>query len=258
MNDLRALQRAFQRSVLEHDADILAVIAETEQVAATTRIEIYRDAYRLRLTDALGSNYPRLRQLIGEDAFASLAEGYIDAHPSRYASVRWIGDALGSELAHSLPSKPWLAELARWEWAIAAAFDAPDVRPLSLDCMKQFASEDWPQLRFEFHPSLQKLRMQTNAPALFKALSEEREAPASARTEGAGGEWIIWRQEITPCYRSLDASEAAALETLLENGTFESMCTALCDWHTAEEASLQAARLLRCWFDEELVCNVVL
>lgn len=255
MSELADLQRAFQRGVLQDDPEILHVIAESDSVSAGTRMGIYREAYRLRLVEALGSNYPRLRQLVGEHAFATLAEGYVAAHPSRYASIRWIGEALHSELARSFASKPWLAELARWEWAIAAAFDAPDLQPLTIERMKDFSSEDWPQLRFEFHPSLQRLRMQTNAPALFKALSEDGDAPAPS-TARSNAEWIIWRQQITPCYRSLDASEAAALDTLLAQGTFESMCTALCDWHAPQDASLRAATLLRRWFEEDLVCNI--
>ena len=64
-----------------------------------SRLRIYADAYRLRLTDALAHNYPCLQQLLGAEAFAALAQRYLDEHPSTSVSVRWFGHQLAAELS---------------------------------------------------------------------------------------------------------------------------------------------------------------
>src|SRR5690606_13210963 len=124
MTTLATLQASFQRHVLGHEERFSDRIATPPAGSAEERIAIYRDAYRIRLREALASNYARLESLLGEAAFAEIADAYIEAQPSTFRSIRWFGDALPALLEAALPAKPWLAELAQWEWAIAAAFDA--------------------------------------------------------------------------------------------------------------------------------------
>ena len=255
MTTLATLQASFQRHVLGHEERFSDRIATPPAGSAEERIAIYRDAYRIRLREALASNYARLESLLGEAAFAEIADAYIEAQPSTFRSIRWFGDALPALLEAALPAKPWLAELAQWEWAIAAAFDAVDAAPLTAAHLSGLAPTDWPNLRFGFHPSVRCLRLRTNAAHLFDALAHDAEVPAPEVTSESS--WLISRRGLTPRYRSMHASEARALRTLLEGGTFEEMCTTLCEAHAAREIALHAAQLLRGWIDEELVCNFV-
>lgn len=252
MSALADTQRDFQRHVMHGDASIVRAVNETADVPVATRLGIYSDAYRIRLRDALANNVPRLEELLGADEFSAIAWPYIDAHPSRFTSIRWFGDRLAESLDRSHASEPWLAELAQWEWAIAAAFDEQDAAPLSPQALGAVSPEDWPGLTFEFHPSLQRLQMKTNAPALFKALSEEQPVPEPALLEHEQP-WLIWRQELKTQYRSLGANEAAALDAVRAGGTFEQMCDALCAWHADDEVPLQAAGLLKQWMQDGCV-----
>src|SRR5687767_8021590 len=126
---LAELQRDFQRHVMHGHDGIVGAVGGTPAVPATLRLSIYSEAYRLRLTDALASTLPRLQQLVGKDRFAAIASEYIDLSPSSYPSIRWFGEQLPQLLRRSFPEQPWLAELASWEWAIAAAFDGADADP---------------------------------------------------------------------------------------------------------------------------------
>jgi hypothetical protein len=254
---LTDLQRAFQRHVLEQDAALLQYATDTDDAPAKSRAAIYREAYRLRLRDALASNYPRIKQLLGTEAFEQIADAYIDAKPSTFGSIRWFGGELAAELERTLPAQPWLYELARWEWTIATAFDAADVATLSVADLSTIPGDHWPALRFEFHPSVRCLQMRTNAPQLFKALTEDAEVP-QPQVISTQTFWLIWRQKLTTQYRSMPASEAHALNTLLAAQTFEAMCTTLCNWHAPEEIATHAATLLHTWIAEGLVCNAVI
>jgi len=252
--DLVELQRAFQQHVLEGDMQIAGHINSSELIPVAARLAIYSDAYRLRLADALGSNYPRLQQLLGAEAFSLVARQYLDRHPSQNTSVRWFGDQLPEFLCqHSMyASRPWLSELARWEWAVVTAFDSQDRVPLKESALAVIAPSQWPTLRFQSHPSVQILLTQTNAPALFKALAEGVAAPSPTEL-AAPQTWLIWRPEFTPRYRLLPADEAAALQCVLQQETFEAMCDVLCEWHDTTQAAMQAARLLKVWITDAMI-----
>jgi hypothetical protein len=252
---LAKLQRDLQRHVLEGDAAIAAAVNGTPAVPAATRLGVYSNAYRIRLTDALGDNMPNLRAFLGEDGFGAVAARYIDEHPSQFASIRWFGDRLARELERSHPGQPWLAELARWEWALAASFDARDASPIGIDALDTVAPGDWGDLRLEFHPSVQQLDLSTNAQALFKALSGEQSPPAAAILDKPQP-WLLWRQDLKTQYRSLEPDEAAALAAVRGGGTFAEMCEALCEWHEADEVPLLAAGMLKRWIVEELVVGL--
>lgn len=252
---LLELQRDFQRHVMHGHERIIDAVDGTERVPSTLRLSIYSEAYRLRLTDALASSLPRLRQLIGEDEFAALAGEYIDLNPSNQPSIRWFGDRLPLLLRRSFPEAPWLEELACWEWAIAAAFDGADAAPIGADALAAVPPDDWPALRFRFHPSVQCLHMRTNAPVLFKALTAETELPEAVTLEELQP-WLIWREQLTTRYRSLTAEENAALEVARSDGTFEALCEALCGWHDVRAVPAQAASLLKRWVADQMIVGV--
>lgn len=251
MNALAKLQHAVQSFVLEGNASAESQIISSDALSATARLEIYSDAYRLRLIEALASNYPRLKQAIGDDEFDSLALRYIDTQRSRHPSIRWYGDRLAEFVATDRPVEPWLAELAGWEWSVAAAFDARDAETIDVAALATLQHEQWSELRLAYHPSMQRVDLHSNAAALFKALTEDAVPPAPC-TE-ARSTWVIWRQELKTQYRSLTADEAAALDLMHAGASFAEACELLCDWHEAEEVPLRAASHMQRWFHDQLI-----
>jgi len=249
------LQRDLQRHVLTGDAAIAAVINGSAKVPAATRLGVYSNAYRIRLADALGENMANLRTFLGEDEFQSVAARYIDQHPSQFASIRWFGDGLANELERSHAEQPWIAELARWEWSLAASFDAKDAPTVGIDALAAVAPGDWGDLRLEFHPSVQLLELRTNAQALFKAFADEQALPEPALLDRPQP-WLLWRQELKTQYRSLEPDETAALEVVRDGGTFADMCEALCEWHEVDTVPLLAAGMLKRWIVEELIIGL--
>jgi hypothetical protein len=252
--DLASLQRAFQQHVLNGDDAIAQRVASSAAVPASQRLKVYEDAYRLRLVDALAHNYPRLRELLGDEQFNELAQEYLQAHPSSNPSVRWLGDRL-PDFLRERETTPVLSDLARWEWVIAAAFDAPDAAPVDANELAGVAADAWPALKFEFHPSMQLLEMHSNAAAIFKALTETEAVPEPQAQETQT--WLIWRQEFTPRYRSLQSDEATALTTAKNHGSFEDICTSLAASHDEDQVPLRAITLLKTWLGEQLVTGVL-
>jgi len=252
MSGLAKVQHAVQSFVLEGKTGAQSEIASTDTLSATARLGIYAEAYRLRLIEALASNYPRLKQAIGDEEFDSLALRYIDVQRSHHPSIRWYGERLSEFIATVRPVEPWLAELATWEWAVAAAFDGRDAATIDATVLASIQPDEWSALRLVFHPSIQRIDLHSNVTALFKALTEESAAPVP-RSE-ARSAWVIWRQELKTQYRSLTVDEAAVLDSMRAGGSFAEACELLCDWHAAEQVPLRAATHLQRWLHDQLIC----
>jgi hypothetical protein len=63
-----------QEGILRGDGTILLRVRGAD---AAQRLRIYADAYRLRLVEVLGNDFPVTRDALGEEAFAGFAERYL-------------------------------------------------------------------------------------------------------------------------------------------------------------------------------------
>jgi len=251
---LAQLQRDFQHYLLRGDAAIEAQVVGTARVPVATRLAIYGGAYRSRLGEALESNYPALAKLLGAHDFATLANDYVTAHDSPYFSVRYYGDALPQFLAthEEYAAAPVLAELAQWEWAMTSVFDAADATPLTHAALERIAPQRWAQLRFGWHPSVQRLSLSWNVPQLWQTLTADGERPA-ASLSAAPLPWLLWRQELGSYFRSLGTAEASVLDAARSGWPFGELCELLCSELGDERAPLEAATLLRGW----IACGLI-
>jgi hypothetical protein len=248
MSELRELQSDFQAYVLGAPNTAATRVVDAGRLSADERLQVYADAYRLRLIEALETDFIALRAFLGEDAFNALARAYIDASPSTHYSLRYFGTGFAGFLARTSPyaATPVLAELAAFDWALTNAFDATDDPVLAVDDLATIAPQNWPTLRFHAHSSVARLDLQWNAPAIWCAADSGDTLPAPERAE-TSIPWVIWRQDLSTYFRSLDAHEAYALDALKRGDTFAEICEGLCEWIEPEEAAATAAGLMRQW-----------
>lgn len=248
MSTLADLQGEFQDYLLRGNAAVERHVLGTPRVPLATRLGIYAHAYRSRLADALGSNFPALARLLGESDFATLAAEYVRTHDSPFFSIRYYGDDLANFLgAHEdYAAAPLLAELARWEWLMTGVFDAADTEPLDHERLARVPPGEWAQLRFTLHPSVQRVALHWNVPPIWQALTEERERP-SAELNAAPVPWLLWRHGLSSYFRSLPATEAAVLDAARSGWPFGELCELLCEELGPTAAAAQAATLLRGW-----------
>ncbi|HUJ52849.1 MAG TPA: DNA-binding domain-containing protein [Steroidobacteraceae bacterium] len=256
MSTLARVQGDFQDYLLRGNPVVEKHVIGTARVPVATRLAIYAGAYRSRLADALAANFPALAGLLGEADFRTLAGEYVRAHDSPFFSIRYYGDALAQFLTtrENYAAAPVLAELARWEWAMTSAFDAADVAPLTHERLARLPPEQWAQLRFAFHPSIQRLTLWWNVPQLWQALTDDTERPA-ASLAAEPLEWLVWRQELSTYFRSLPQTEAAALDGARRGWPFGELCELLCEQLGDAAAPAQAATLLRSWVAAGLIVS---
>jgi hypothetical protein len=249
MKSLTRIQEDMQAFLLRGDRDVEAQVVGTQRVPVETRLGIYRHAYAARLVDALRANYPAMAKLLGEGQFDELGHAYVASHDSHFFSVRQYGN----EFSSAMPTD-FLQELARWEWTIADVFDAADAAPVMAASLVGIAPEQWSDLHFSFHPSARRLTLVTNAPQVWKALTDDAEPPAPASLEATT--WLLWRHELRTFYRSLGKDEAQMLDGAVDGTGFGDLCARLCVHCTEDEAPARAAGFLRQWIESGLIVAV--
>jgi hypothetical protein len=93
------------------------------QADALAGLRAYRANAQAIAQRALVAAYPVLAQLLGEEAMAALARDLWLAHPPARGDLAWFGAELPGWLAgiDDFADMPWLADVARLEWAVHAA-----------------------------------------------------------------------------------------------------------------------------------------
>jgi hypothetical protein len=254
---LRQLQRELQSHLLGEPSSIADAIADAPPLSVTDRLSIYRNAYRVRLIEALDDTYPVLHALLGDEVFVALGEEFVSAHPSVHRSIRWYGGELSELLSRCPPyaEQPILAEIALLEWTLAEVFDAADAEPAPRAALSSIDASAWSELRFEFHPSLRRLHLQWNTAAVWQAMSHE-EAPPDPVCADHPVPWLLWRQNLQNYFRSMAADEAAGLDSALRGANFGEICEALAEWLPDDEIPLRAATLLGTWADSGIIVGI--
>lgn len=257
MSDLREVQNAFQAYIKERDPAMLEHVVSTPAATAQQRLEIYAEAYRLRLLETLQVDFPGLHGLLGDTQFEQLGRAYIDACPSRHASIRWYGARLADFLGQQVPysEQPALAELARFEWTQGEVFDAPDAPPVGMDALQAIAPRQWGDLNVQVHPSARVLHLSWNVPVVWQALDAGNTPPALSAAETPTA-WLMWRRELQPHWRSLQADEAWALAQAADGGSFGDICEGLQAWLDSAEIALRAAGFIKQWVTDELLVEI--
>ena len=251
---LRQLQHEFQDYLLNGRQHIASSIVGTPQAGVERRLGVYGEAYVLRLVEALESDFVALRVLLGGD-FTTLCRDYIRDRPSSHHSLRYFGEGLSDFLAARAPYRdsPFLSELAAFEWALIDAFDAADGALVCEADMATVAPGDWPALQFVAHPSLQRLDLHYNAPAVWKAAEQGQESLPDPQHCDVPTAWIVWRKDLATYFRSLDVTEAWALDALRQDQTFAEICEGLCEWIDEANVPVHAVGLLKRWIQDGLI-----
>lgn len=256
---LAALQSAFQAAILAPEpapARLLARFARIDGAPPDARFAIYHEAYRLRLIEALGASYERLRRAMA-GTFVEMAGAFIAAHVSVHRNLRWYGEDLPDFLAATEPwsRRPDLAELAALERNLNIAFDAPDAPALTLRDLAAHDPTSWPDLVFAPHGSARRLEVTTDVLARWHALGAAEAPPEDAPEPPplpAPVSLLTWRQEGQAMVRALPPEEEMMWIEMSRGRSFGQQCTLLAV-HAPDGADARAAGYLGGWIQSDLL-----
>jgi hypothetical protein len=272
--DLARTERLLSE-LIRAPAGVQATLARPGQIALATqlqeavagdaerppqnRLEVYANAYFYRILDCLKEDYAALAAVLGEDFFHDTVVAYLLACPPRHPSIRYVGDRMAQFLAEDerlAPVRerfPFAADLARLEWALQDAFDAPDALAMAIEDVARLAPEDWAGLLLRPDASVRLLELAWPVATLRKAFERDETVPEATSVKADPETVLVFRRSESVSYRLVDADEADALRAVLHGTQFGHVCE-IAALHVGEdEAPGTAARWLARWLADQCI-----
>ena len=156
LSTLRELQRQLQQAVLGGDtAEIIAAI-RGDGLDPAARIGIYRNHFFATFGGLLQGIFPVVCRLVDERFFAYAAHEYLRERPPRSRCLVEFGADFADFLADFEPCKrlPYLADVARFEWALKIAASVREAAPLPRQALTEVPINDAAYIAFRLQPSL--------------------------------------------------------------------------------------------------------
>jgi hypothetical protein len=180
------------------------VIRPSATLLPEERLAIYHDMYLLRMEEALESDYPALKHLLGDDGFRRLVAGYVQSHPSRSYSLNFLGGHLPDYVreAPGLHRRAFGHDLARLEQAVAEVFDAPEEPALSAEATLAVPEKAWEGARLVPIAAFRLLAFRHPVNAYLQSVrDEDHEHPSLRRRDTWAAvyrrQYTVWRQDLT-------------------------------------------------------------
>jgi hypothetical protein len=222
MLSLPELQRRVAAGILGDDNGALADLIRGDGLPFDKRLQIYRNNTLISLTEALKSTFPTVAALVGEPFFAFAAKAFIRDQPPRAPRLSEYGDGFAGFLAGFAPAQslPYLPDVARLEWAVNAAYHAPDDRPLDPRRLAAVPQERYPALAFALRASCRLLRSPYPVDSLWKA--HQPGGSLEGLDVAAGGcNLLVFRPAAEVEFMTLDGAGFAFLTALAGGGKLE-------------------------------------
>jgi hypothetical protein len=172
MPTLLEIQQAVGRSIIAGDDALAAGYVLADGLPPEARLGIYRNNFISTLTAALKLCYPAIHCLVSAEFFEGAARIFIAAEPPRWADLDAYGEGFPQFLAGFPPASalPYLAGVARLEWAVNRALHAPDVEPLDLGRLAAIAHAEHGRVALRPHPSVALLEADHPVDAIWQAV----------------------------------------------------------------------------------------
>ncbi|WP_144210594.1 HvfC/BufC N-terminal domain-containing protein [Shewanella donghaensis] len=264
MSRLAEIQQQFMHYLLAADNDksdseeLTHQISQQQGLSAKHRLQIYANAYRIRLTETMETDHQILGLYLGDDLFDKMAKEYTQAFPSKAKSLRQFCDNLPSFLASDsfFSAHPILADLARFERRLLNAFDAAEAPRADYSELQNIPPQQWPDICLRFHPSVQLFKCKSNAVESWQALKgdEQPKAP-DYQIERY---WLLWRnQQRLTQFESLHQSQFALINGFIEGHNFAQQCELMLNWYEADLAPMKVLQTLQDWFAKGIIRSVI-
>ena len=222
-------------------------------------LEIYRNAYRARLVDALRETYPRTAQWVGEDAFRQAAAHHLIQSPPNSWTLDDAGTGFVAVLEELFAKDAEVAELGWLEWAMHCAFAAADAEPLDHEAFAARASgfdeTDWAELRLAFQPGIASRKVHYCCTALWQALARN-DAPPEPLQLDEPMQLLVWREGLQPVFRLASVQESGFLDLMRGGAGYGAACDALASSIGEEQAVTAAGQWLGRWIADGLVIGL--
>ena len=202
MSLLLELQMRLRRAVLGGDTAGIVTAIQGEGLDPAVRVGIYRHHAFATLGDALQTTFPVVCRLVDKRFFAYAAHEYLREHPPHSRCLVEYGADFADFLARFAPCQklPYLADVARFEWALNIATTVRKTTSLQAETLVAIPPGAAAYIAFRLQPSLSYFASPWPIDAIWQANQEDEVPPIDLTSGGASleirraGEPVVWRR----------------------------------------------------------------
>lgn len=176
------------------------------------RFRVHRNTVFAGLTGVLKARFPAVLRLMGEEFFLGAAQLHVQQSPPQGAALHVYGRDFADFLAvlPAVSEFPFLADVARLEWALHDALHAAEVTAIAADELARVAPEHAGDLRLALHPSLRLLSSPFPVFQIWRTNTCDPQVDAAAAS-GPGEQVAVWRDGLRAVACPVEAQHYAIL-----------------------------------------------
>ena len=261
----RAQQADFRAALLAADRPAPKNLCASVGPGLERRFNVYRNNVVTGLVEALMATYPVVTQLVGDEFMRETARLFALAQPPRSPVLLDYGESFAAFLHDFEPAAalPYLADVARLEWAWLCAYHAADAEPLDISHLGKLAGSDGDKLQgltIGFLPSVHLLAFDHPALSIWAAHQHE-DGCGSNRVDlsaiGQAGEFgLIARPEMQVDVRPLSKSAYDFFKALQQGQTLGEAMEFAMGVAGVGEGDFDPAALIAALFELQLVASI--
>jgi uncharacterized protein (UPF0276 family) len=239
-----AEQQTMALAVCDAAADVPAFIRAPGSAAAGRRFDVYRNNMALGLIEALKADYPVVTRLVGVPFMNAMARDYVRRELPTSPVLLAYGGGFADFVAGYAPaaSLPYLADVARLEWAWLEAYHAADAEPLDVSSLAAIDPDRLADLRLALLPSLRLVASEHPVAAIWAAHQGGEPGQGLAAIAPRAEHVIVGRPLLDVDMRLVTAAVHAFIASLLAGATLGAALAA-CEDETDFDASAAIALL---------------
>ena len=192
MPTLLETERRFAAALRTGDCAAAAELIAPSAVSAGEAIAIYRNTFVSGAVKALRLSHPAIERLTGAEFFEAAARAFVAGAPPSSGCLDAYGAGFAGFLSgfEPLHDLPYIADVARLDWAVNLALHAEDAKTLDAGALAAAAGIAPEHLVLTPHPSLSLLRMDYPADMIWRAVLAQDDAALGA-LELDGGPFFV-------------------------------------------------------------------
>jgi hypothetical protein len=224
---LAAFQEKFVDAVLngEGEAVIANIVKPAGRLNPKEVINVYRQDYFARLSEALGETFGAVWAVLGDDDFHQLCRDYIKQHPSIFKDLGHYGNLLALYLKQTPHHEdfPWISDLAQFEWDFWEIFHAAE--NLKRDAFEGIDETHFANIKIEFAAMTKLYAWDTS---LYSIWRQRDDAEALGEVETESFEAVcLYKDGVSVGARTMTRAEHGVFDSLIKGAT---IAEALSSW----------------------------
>lgn len=208
-------QQEFAAALLDPEQPAPAGIVGPDGDPCPKRFAVYRNNVVVGLIEILRAAYPAVRRLVGDEFFDAMAGVHVRLEPPRSPILLEYGKHFPAFIETFRPasSLPYLADVARVEWAWVEAYHAEEACALTASSFNDVPAGEYPGLRLQLHPSVRVVRSAMPALTIWN-MNVRDDDSGEIEFDGEGETALVARPDAVVEVRSLPPGAADFIDAI--------------------------------------------